>query len=399
MRTSGSFLNPHQMRGANRAAVLQLLRRNEALSRAQLARQTGLSEGSVSRIAAELIRLGLISEDGSENSTGGRPGTRLRLGRKRLAAGVDIHNWEVRVSVATMAGQLLEFRSFRTPSTPDATLDLIAAEFKSLRSSYGRERLDGIGVSARGIVDSDRGIVRLGSDARWVHVPVRDKLQQLLNTPVYVDNNVRLGALAEYHYGPLSGNAWACLIFVKVDEGIGMGIVLDGKLYRGARMAAGEFGQMTIVDQCSGNSDDGRETLERLASDPALCERYSRVRGRKRTLPGDTTAMVGRICHLAARGDKVAETAVRETARYLGIGIANVVWGLDPDIVVVDSSHREAWSMVAEEIQAQFPAHEQLANFRGLQLRRSVLGGEAAMIGAATLPFTSMFSTGESATV
>ncbi len=389
-----AILTPRQVRGANRAAVLQLLRRNEALSRAEIARQTGLSEGSVSRIAAELIRLGLISEAGAENSTGGRPATRLRLAHTRLGAGVDIHNWEVRFSVATMSGELLESRSFRTPSSPDATLELIAAQFKKLRSLYGRERLEGIGVSARGIVDSRSGMVELGNDARWVRVPVRDRLQAALRTPVYVDNNVRLGALAEYHYG-LSGDPCGCLIFVKVDEGIGMGIVFDGKIYHGARMAAGEFGQMTIVDQRGGNGRHGRETLEQLASDPALCERYSRARGATRSAVGDCTTMVRRICHVAMSGDKIAEQALRETARYLGIGIANVVWGLDPDIIIVDSSYREAWSIVAEEIQAQFPGDEQLVNFRGLQLRPSLLAGEAAMIGAATLPFMSMFATGE----
>jgi predicted NBD/HSP70 family sugar kinase len=386
-----TVLRPGQVRGANRAVVLQLLRGHEPLSRAQLARQTGLSEGSVSRIAAELISLGLVTEDGEENSTGGRPATRLRLAQSRLAVGVDIHDWEVRFSIATMGGQLLDSRSFRTPSTPDGTLELIVAEFTRLRTQYGRERLEGVGISTRGIVNSRAGVVELGANPKWVQVPIRHRLQPILKTPVYVDNNVRLGALAEYHYGRLGGDDCGCLIFVKVDEGIGMGLVFDGRVYHGARLAAGEFGQMII-----GRRGSKPETLEQLASDQALCSRYAALRGDRRSgAARATTGFVRRICHLAMTGDGVAERALRQTARNLGIGIANVVWGLDPDIVVVDSSYPEAWPVVAEEIQAQFPGSEQLRNFRGLQLRPSQLRGEAAMIGAATLPFMNVFATGE----
>ncbi len=97
-------------------------------------------------------------------------------------------------------------------------------------------------------------------------------------------------------------------------------------------------------------------------------------------------------------GDNAATEALRETCRYLGIGIANVVWGLDADAVIFDGTMSEAWPLVGPWIAAQFPNPE-LLNFQDLMLRPSALGGEAATIGAATLPFIRLFSVGERASV
>ena len=108
----GGVLRPRQVRGANRAVVLELLRQHERLSRVELARRSGLSEGTVSRIIAELMRRHLVAEDGSETSTGGRPATRLQLEQSRVAVGVDVQNWETRFSIGS--------RSDSTSITPFA---------------------------------------------------------------------------------------------------------------------------------------------------------------------------------------------------------------------------------------------------------------------------------------
>jgi hypothetical protein len=125
MRRTLSAIWPRQVRGANRVAVLQLLRHNEHMSRADRARQTGLSEGTVSRIMTDLISDVLVSEDGAENSTGGRPGRRLQLDSKRGAMGAEIQNWETRVATSTMGGRIVESRRFRTPASAEETLELI----------------------------------------------------------------------------------------------------------------------------------------------------------------------------------------------------------------------------------------------------------------------------------
>src|SRR4029077_7162621 len=147
----GRILRPRQVRGANRAVVLELLRQDERLSRVEIARRSGLSEGTVSRIIAELLRRNLGAEDGAENSTGGRPATRLQLEQSRVAVGVDIQPWEMRFSIGTMKGRIIETEHFRTPASPERTLEVIAQQFTAYRKRFGKDCVEGLGVSTRGI--------------------------------------------------------------------------------------------------------------------------------------------------------------------------------------------------------------------------------------------------------
>jgi predicted NBD/HSP70 family sugar kinase len=386
-------LRPRQVRGANSSVVLEMLRQNESLSRAELARITGLSEGTVSRIVAELIDRKFVMEDGIENSTGGRPSTRLRLEQNRYAVGVDIRTWETRFAVGTMRGTTMEMTSMRTPAEPKATIGMIAEQYAVYRNQFGKDRLEGLGISVRGIVDSRTGIVELGSDPKWVKIPVKQQLEAELKVPVYVENNVRAAALAEYTYGDPATHNSRCLLFVVVEEGIGIGIVLDGKLYNGPRMAAGEFGQMVIKDSDSPERYDRPGCLEKLASNIALCGRYTALTKGKSSAPsGSVTSLVRMICHRAMEGEEAAKKALQVTARYLGIGIANVVWGLDADMVIVSGSINLAWPLVAHEILDQFPETIQTVTRSTLILRPSTSGEEATLIGAATLAFNNMFA-------
>ena len=395
----GRILRPRQVRGANRAVVLELLRQNERLSRVEIARRSGLSEGTVSRIIAELMERGLVSEDGSEDSTGGRPATRLQLEQRHVAIGVDIQNWETRFSVGTMKGRIVETERFPTPETPERTLELIAQQFVSYRKRFGKDCVEGLGISARGLVNSDTGVVELGNNPAWVTVPVKEWLQSALHAPVFVENNVRSAALAEYTYGDPEIHRCHCVLFVVVDEGAGIGIVLDGKVYHGPRMAAGEFGQMVIAATDGPERSDRPGCLERLVGNPAVCGRYHALTGVRPTPQAETTAQVRRICESALAGEPAAVDALRETCRYLGVGIANVVWGLDADAVIIDATLNHAWPLVRPWIAEQFPDGSRLLNFRDLVLRPSVLAGEAAIIGAATLPFLRLFATGERASL
>lgn len=397
-RPRRQVLRPDQVRGANRGAILQLLRQHHSLSRAELARRTGLSEGTISRITADLLVRGLVLEEGAENSTGGRPAIRLRLDTERLLSfGVDILTWETVVSVGTMAGRVQERHRMRTPTTPAKTLEIIVEQINDIRARTTGSTFQGIGVSARGLVNSETGVIELSAPG-WIGIPAKEILEKQTGLPVFIENDVRAAALAEHHHGSAEIRGSHCMLFVKVSEGIGFGIVLDGQIYRGPRMAAGEFGQMVIADTGGPERNDRPGCLERLASNPATCERYSRLTGNKyRANAGDSAAQVKRICHLATEGDEAAREAIAETSRYLGLGIFNAVWALDAQVVVVDGALVEAWPIVAAGIRDQFPSGEEFHNFRNLILRPSSLAGEATMIGATGLPYINLFSNGESA--
>ena len=392
------ILRPKAVRGVNSGVVLQLLRQYGSLSRADLARHSGLSEGSMSRITSELINRELICEDGAENSTGGRPATRLKLQERQVGIGVEIARSEARIAVAMLSGKLLETVTIQIPSFPDEVLACIAQAVRRTQAKYSSSRVEGLGVSVRGIVNNQTGVVELGNSPSWVRVPVKTYLDKALKIPVQVDNNVRLAAIAEYNYGTLPEVRHSrCLLYTLVDEGVGIGLVFDGKLYYGPHHAAGEFGQMVIADSNDAEQLDRAGCLEKLASSTALCERYALLtQTRPLSIASDSRARVRKICHLAQAGDKEASEALHQTCRYLGIGLANVVWGLNADAVVIDSPINQAWSFAAPLVQSQFPTRKDVVNFQNLTLRPSSLSGEASLIGAATLPFQDLFTSGES---
>lgn len=386
-------LRPPEVRGANRVAVLLLLQQNDYMSRADVARQSGLSEGAISRIVTDLMGEGLVREDGAENSTGGRPGRRLTLEPRRVLLGAEIQNWETRCAVSTMQGRIVRTHRFRTPATAEETLEQVAEAFIAFGKELGEDRLPGVGICARGIVNSDTGVLVLGSRPEWHDVPVRKFLEARLREPVMVENNVRAAALAEYTYGLADVTGRRCFLFVKVDEGVGMGVLFDGKLYPGPHMAAGEFGQTVIDDIASPERHDRPGCLERLVSNPVICKRYADRSGNKRQASsGDTSARVRRIAALAVGGDTVSWQIVEEVSRHMGIGISNMVWALDADAVVVDAAITEAWGQVEPILRKQLPDDRELLGGRSLLLRPSAFGGEAALIGAATLPLTRIFA-------
>jgi predicted NBD/HSP70 family sugar kinase len=206
---------------------------------------------------------------------------------------------------------------------------------------------------------------------------------------VYLENNVRAAALAEYNYGAPEVFGSQSFLFVKVDEGVGMGILLGGKLYAGPRMAAGEFGQMVIAMQSTPAIGKAAYSLENLISNPAICERYA---GHEVANINDTRSRVAKIAALASQGEGPAREALEETGRYLATGIANVVWGLDADVVVIDGAITDAWALLDPILRRHVTDSYRGAGLHVL-IRPSALGGDAALIGAATLPLMTVFAT------
>lgn len=385
---------PLGVRGRNRATLLEMLRRNQDLSRAELSRRSGLSEGAISRIVGEMVSEGLIIESGEENSTGGRPSVRLRIDAGTLrAAGADIHAWQTRMAMGTLDGRILASTHFRTPGNPEETIELIATQYREWRRNTA---LEGLGISVRGIVDSEAGVLRIGSEQAWHGAQVRRWLSDRIQQPVYVENNVRAAALAEYGRAGSEQPPAACMLFVRIDEGIGMSLILDGEVYRGRRMAAGEIGQMVVADVPGKGRQDRPGCLEQTVSNPAIVAAYQRRKAAgSRALQGETEVRVRRICHRANQGETAAVVVLAEASRALGIALANLVWTLDPDVIIIDGAITEAWPLLLAGIREQFPEGREFLSFRQLQLRPSSLGADASLLGSMGLPFTRLFQTGE----
>jgi glucokinase len=283
--------------------------------------------------------------------------------------GVDIGGTKCAVSAGTSQGEILDRAEVATnpASDPMKILDGLVLLASDLAQ---RHDLQGVGISCGGPLDRERGLILSPPNLPlWTEVPVRSAFESAFpGLPVTVENDANATALAEHRWG--AGQGCAHMVFMTVGTGIGGGLILDGKLYRGARDLAGELGHQTILIDGPLCGCGKKGCLEALASGPAIARlaRESLLYGRGKTLlslargkPGDITAR--HVVEAAKAGDAFSVKILEEVGTYLGIGIANAIQLMNPERVVLgtiavhagelllgpvrDAIARHAWPMLA----------------------------------------------------
>jgi predicted NBD/HSP70 family sugar kinase len=375
------------IRDINRQIVLNYVRERGPISRAEIAHETALQRSTVSLIVEELRVDGLIEEVSGE-STGGRPPILLSLRTAvAVAIGVDVGTNRTIVATSDLAGRVLEEESFDThPNANETTRRIIESARKLNRRN--NDTIEGIGVSLPGLVNPD-GTELFVPTFNWRNLPLARELSEGTGLPVTMDNDANAAALAELWFGRPEIREVRDFILVLVEDGVGTGIVFDGQVYRGEDGAAGEFGHMTIGQgapvACASGS---RECWEAFASERSALARYKNL---TKGMNGAGDLAFGGLIDLALRGEGPARQALQETAKYLGIGIANLIRGLAPEAVIVGGPIVRSWPVIAEEIGTAIEA----TTCRGLPSTRiiaSTLGPEPTLMGALSLVLASKFA-------
>ncbi|MCU0376938.1 MAG: ROK family protein [Bacteroidales bacterium] len=301
------------------------------------------------------------------------------------AIGADIGRSAIRTAVVRYDGKVMLRESF--PLSAKLTRHNIIS---SLQSSIWRTRelaaMNGInplavGLSVPGFIDHDRGIV-LGPDhgvKGWKNVPLASLLHSGTGFPVYAGNDANLMTIAEHRFGRAKG--YRHVIFVALRRGIGGGIIIDGRLYRGVNNTGGEIGMMIIDTGRSEESVKGRGTLEDYASAGAMVKRYLQLRGED---PAGSAMLRARtIFGMSEAGDPLARMVVNENARYVGIGLANIVSIFAPEIIVLGGGMALAGDHYLNEIKSQTKLNSLSWCAKGLKIEKATLGDDAAVAGAA----------------
>jgi predicted NBD/HSP70 family sugar kinase len=375
------------IRDINRQIVLNYVRERGPISRAEIAHETALQRSTVSLIVEELRVDGLIEEVSGE-STGGRPPILLSLRTAdAVAIGVDVGTNKTIVATSDLAGRVLEEESFDTHPDPETTTrHIIDRVTRLLRRNNGT--IEGIGVSLPGLVNSD-GTELFVPTFNWRDIPLAKDLNAATDLPVTIDNDANAAALAELWFGRPEIREVRDFILVLVEDGVGTGIVFDGQVYRGENGAAGEFGHMTIGQgapvACASGS---RECWEAFASERSALARYKNLAP---SLNGAADISFSELIDQALRGEGPARRALKETASYLGIGIANLIRGLAPEAVIVGGPIVRSWPVIAEDIKTTV----ETTICRGLPSTRiiaSTLGPEPTLMGAISLVLASKFA-------
>jgi len=322
------------MREINESVVLGLIRQNGPISRVAIARTSHLSAATVTGITTRLIAQGLVSEKSQGASTGGRRPILLSFNsRAGIAIGFKITEREL-VCVATdLSAEQEQHSRITLPdhATPEDVIALIASEVDRAQGAATSRRLVGVGVGIAGVVDRPSGVCRLSPFLRWTDVPLRAALEDAVSVPVVVENDVNTLTFAVR--GEVISTDRNSFIVVTVGRGIGLGMMLNGMPFRGARGQGGEFGHIT-VDPSGPTCECGKQgCLEAIASMPALIRDASSVIGRPITEPELRELILSEDRRLAPLAD--------HAAKVLGEALATLVNILNPGKVVL--SGEGAW--------------------------------------------------------
>lgn len=389
------------VRLANRANVLYTLRREGPISRQDVAVRAGVSAATAANVVGQLLEEGVLSEAGQLPSNGGRPASLTGINPAFGAiVGVDLGETAVRLELFDLALQRtaeVEIPVGADDREPDAIVALIADGVQRLLDASGtpREKVLGVGVGVPGIVeDSGTALVHAPSIG-WSGVPLQSLLEARTELPATVSNGAKALGTAEAWFGAAGEDqdVMVCLI----GTGVGASFLQQGKLYRGASASAGEWGHTTLVldgDPCRCGAHG---CLEAYVGAPAIARRWiaaGGAGGERHDGHGDEEA-IEQLARAAEAGDERALDVLRETARYLGAGVSDIVNLINPDRVVVGG-----WvglrlgplllPLVREAARGRAlrPPFEQLT----LDLCR--LGPDAVALGAATMIVDRFFAAG-----
>jgi glucokinase len=302
------------------------------------------------------------------------------------AIGIDIGRNSIKIAVVKISGEFVSMKSF--PLKQIQTKEYIIAELfhaiKDIRRSVASEGINPIciGTAAKGFIDHASGIV-LGPDQGikdWTNVPLAKIINQETGLPAYVGNDANMMTIAEHRFGAAKG--YENIVFVALRTGIGGGIIINGKLYRGVNNAGGEIGQM-IINFNNEISDKGiRGSYEHFASASAVVRRYLEeieVAGfnEKKSLS------CREIFELSYTGSGIASSIVKENAELVGIGLANLITIFAPEMIVVGGGMSEASDSYLDLIRKS-AFDNSLENCRSeVKIERAHLGSSASLLGSA----------------
>ncbi|WHH56871.1 ROK family transcriptional regulator [Petroclostridium sp. X23] len=332
------------MKKMNTSLILNTVREKGPVSRAEIAKMTGLTPATVTNITAELISYNLILEAERGESSGGRKPVMLRINSNGYCVvGVYIGSKGVKIIVANLNSEPIYQESLIIDGIVES--DIVLKNITEIVSNWMSRNKDkkilGMGVGVHGLVKSREGISIYAPNLGWENVPVKQILEDALDIPVFVDNDVRTMTLGESWFGRAKNIS--NFVFIYVGYGIGGSIVIDNQLYRGASEGAGEVGHTTIDMNGPKCSCGNCGCLQTMASEQAMMRKIKDVLENGEAtiisdwISGDLCSISPEIIYKAAlHNDPVALRVIKETAVYLGVAVANLINTFNPSLVIIN---------------------------------------------------------------
>lgn len=333
-------------RDINRSIVLNIIRTNQLISRADLARQTGLQRSTVSLIVEQLLKERWVVEAAVGQLPRGRKPRLLTLNTERAGIiGVNVLPSETHIVLADLNANFKAQECVSTSADSKEFLKSLCSRLRELMNAYPKIAYEGVGVSLPGRVDYAAQKLVFAPNLGWRDVDLRTPLERATGLPVQIENAANACALSEVWAGPYEGVK--DLIAVTVSEGIGTGVIANGHLVRGPSGAAGEFGHAPLNENGPMCGCGSRGCWEVYASNAAAVRAYNEgLSGNSGEQLLAPVSNFNDLLALVERGDARAAEVIDQMAHHLGSGIAMLVNGLAPSIITIVGEVTRAWGRV-----------------------------------------------------
>lgn len=341
-------------REINRDILLHTIHLHQPVSRADLARLTGLQPSTVSVITGQLIEEGWVLPGTLGRLPRGRRPTFVTLNDKHVTLAIDLRPEQANLAVVDINGKLLSRQmvaySPQSGSKVEVkkTIQNIAKTARSLRAALSDRIFQGVGVSVSGRVDQETQRLLFSPNVPWTQIDLHGELEKLLDSPIEMENAANACLLAERWFGNFGDTA--NMIAVSVSEGIGTGLLLDGRLVRGRDHMAGEFGHMPLEESGPVCGCGNVGCWETFASNRAGLRYYHEL------VPESHLSSFQGLLNLAKEGDVRALRSIDKMTNYLGRGLTMLVAGLAPEVIIVVGDCTALWPRICPLLESQLIA-------------------------------------------
>jgi len=383
--------NRKLIRAINRSAVLNSIKTYGPVSRTEVARITGLSAATISGITSDLISSGLVFEKEAGDSSGGRRPILLALNpRGGFVIGLKLAETNITTALTDLEASVIikdtcQLEGHSLQNVVDCIVKSVSALIA--KSEISEDLLLGVGIGLAGIIDANSGVLRHSPIFGWRDVPLKATLQRRLDVPVYVDNDVNTLTITEQWFG--AGQGVENFLTVTIGRGVGLGIVIHGKLYHGAGGGAGEFGH-TVLDPEGQRCDCGkRGCLETFVADPWLLKQA--ITSYAQASPSVKIRNIEALVELAERGEPLATSIFEKAGDALARALANLINVLSPQLIIISGEGVRAGELLFKPMNAAINSYVMPGLIEDTEIRIDLWDDDAWARGAAGLVLRELF--------
>jgi predicted NBD/HSP70 family sugar kinase len=345
-----------------RQQVFERIRASALISRIDIAKQLGVSPGSITQVTNGLLGAGLLEEVETphDGAVRGRPPVALRIAPgARYVVGIKFGDFEHSAVIVDFAGTQIAETDLpcsaqkKTNEELFAEADILLEAILS-KANLNRAQISGVGVGLAGMVDHKKGVVPWSPILHEKNVPLRSLLSQHFGLPVHIDNDANMVTLAELWFG--AGRDRSSFAVVTIEYGVGMGLVLDNQLYRGSEGLGLELGHTKVQLDGALCRCGHRGCLEAYVADYALVREARIALDMNPEAAGKVETLLENLYHHAKAGNEHARMIFRRAGRYLSVGLSNVVHLFDPGLIILSGERMRYEYLYAEEVVTEMEA-------------------------------------------